>query len=242
MISNWKQKVIQNFGSHANSYDRHNFVQEQIAKGLSDFLPEIRKPEILEVGCGTGSFTRHLIDKYENASFHITDISPEMIAQSRKNIGCSRNIEWSVMDGENPILTKKYDLIVSNMAFQWFEDSQKAIERLCSILKPDGILLYSVPSPECFAEWHCVLQELSLPSGILRFENPQGAFMQKSFLVKYNDTVDFLKTIKNVGAVTSRQGYEGIGYNNLRKACRLADERFNGKVTWNISYARVNRV
>jgi malonyl-CoA O-methyltransferase len=149
----WKQQVADGFGNAADQYDDHSPVQRASAQHLLGLCPDDGVTDILEIGCGTGALTRLLHDQYKHASLHITDISPAMIAHAQSVITAC-NISWSVMDGEAPTLDKKYDLIVSNMAMQWFENRERALENLRQYLKPDGQIIYSMPGPQSFRGWH----------------------------------------------------------------------------------------
>ena len=238
MASEWNEKVAQGFESRVDTYDQHSDVQSRIAQKLADELPDLDTPDILEIGCGTGALTRHLLSKYKNGSFHITDISPQMVEQARGRIGSS-SVRWDVMDGENPELDRHYDLIVSNMAFQWFRDIDKALEKLRQLLRPDGVLLYTVPAPSCFEEWTSALSALSLPVGVLDFKTPSGVFRQEDVVVQYKSTLRFLQSLKGIGAATPRNGYSALCPTDLVKACRRADEISQGQITWNILYGRL---
>lgn len=231
----WKQKVIGNF-ARAHTYDRYSCVQNKSAQNLVASLPNFEKPDILEIGCGTGALTEHLLSIYKDGRFRITDISPQMLDRGRARIGDLDEIEWSVMDGENPTNDRRYDLIIGNMAFQWFKNTDEALARLRGLLKPEGLLFYTVPAPTCFKEWRSVLSEMSLPNGMLEFKMLPGVFKEEEMIESHEDTLHFLKSLKQLGASTPHDGYEKLSRTDLLKACRVADERFQGQMTWNILY------
>jgi malonyl-CoA O-methyltransferase len=232
----WKQQVADGFGNAADQYDDHSPVQRASAQHLLGLCPDDGVTDILEIGCGTGALTRLLHDQYKHASLHITDISPAMIAHAQSMLSAD-NIQWSVMDGEAPTLTQKYDLIVSNMAMQWFENRERALENLRQYLKPDGQIIYSMPGPQSFRGWHETLTGLDLPSGILDFETPEGIIDEQEHILTYDSAHDFLKSIKAIGAHKPKQGYRPLSPAALRRACKAFDARFHGQVNWHILYA-----
>ena len=236
MAFEWNERVAQSFGSRVDTYDQHNHVQNNVALGLADELPDFDKPSVLEIGCGTGALTQRLLTKYKNGSFHITDISMQMVEHARSRVNSTACVNWDVMDGEHPQLDRRYDLIVSNMAFQWFIDIEQALERLRKLLRPDGVLLYTVPASSCFEEWTSALSALSLPIGVLDFKTPSGVFKKDRMVVQYESTLHFLQSLKGIGAQTPRSGYETLHSTDLIKACRKADERSQGQITWDILY------
>ena len=239
MSSEWKQKVAQSFDKRADQYDFYNAIQNEVAESLVGDLPAYVAPEILEIGCGTGALTQHLLETYKDGHFYITDISPKMVDRARARFGQTDNIEWGVMDGETPDQTRRYDLIVSNMAFQWFSDLKNSLERLQGLLKPNGTLLYSIPAADGFKEWHTILEELSLQSGTLEYKKPAGIFREEEKAVQYESTFDFLQSMKKLGAHTPRDGYERLSRSDILKACKRADEQFHGQITWRILYGRL---
>ncbi|MCB1720165.1 MAG: methyltransferase [Rhodospirillales bacterium] len=239
MRSEWKKEVARKFDRCAGEYDRHSAVQEEIAQKLAADLPDIETPAVLEIGCGTGALTRRLLERYPGGQFHITDISVHMVERARTRIAEQENVRWGVMDGENPAKNQRYDLIVSNMAFQWFQDPHGGFETLLSLLKPGGAIFYTVPAPESFPEWHKGLETFSLDSGLADFKSWPGVFRDENIVRSYGTTFEFLRSLKKGGMNTTRIGYKMLKRKDLLKACRYADENFHGQITWRILYGRV---
>lgn len=61
MALSWKNKVTRNFDVHAHMYEQYGDVQTKVADNLACDLPCLEKANILEIGCGTGFLSRHLI-------------------------------------------------------------------------------------------------------------------------------------------------------------------------------------
>ena len=76
--NNISHEIRQNFSKYAHAYDKHAQLQELMAEKLASFLPDERYDQILEIGCGTGLFTKYLLAKPLKKIF-LNDISPEMI-------------------------------------------------------------------------------------------------------------------------------------------------------------------
>ncbi|PGH30586.1 hypothetical protein GX50_06669 [[Emmonsia] crescens] len=124
--------------------------------------------EILEVGAGTGSFARLLLNilaprsEKENtdstntvAQYTFTDISPSFFSKAKENLG-----EWvdlltfEKLDIERDPTTqgfsaKKYDLIIAHNVLHATPDLGKSLENTQRLLKPGGkILVHEVVRPD----------------------------------------------------------------------------------------------
>ena len=64
MLSNRSAAIAQSFGARAASYEEHADLQRTVAKRLARLLPPLAAPRVLELGCGTGLFSRHLLARY----------------------------------------------------------------------------------------------------------------------------------------------------------------------------------
>ena len=239
MHSNWKKHVVDSFDAKAGMYNNHSDLQEQIADLLVGHLPDLTQPEILEIGCGTGRLTKKLIGKYQDASFHITDISPGMVEQAQQSIQHTNPIQWHVMDGEAVEGNRSYDLIVSNMAFQWFEHPERSISSLRTLLKPEGRLFFTVPSANSFKEWRSALSELSLSQSTLSTYEWQGILKEEEIVVDYDTTFNFLRNLKDIGANVPDSNYRMLKSSELKKACAMADQKYAGRITWHILFGCV---
>ena len=68
------------FARRAATYEHHAGQQRAIARKLARYLPELESPSVLEIGCGTGFLTRHLVARYPRGAITVTDIAPQMVA------------------------------------------------------------------------------------------------------------------------------------------------------------------
>jgi len=235
----WKNSVIKSFGRGAAAYNKNTNVQKSVALTLAQDLKTDGVTDILELGCGSGHLTAALIDKFPRANIYATDASADMVGMAQKTTSCD-NVAWGVMDAESPDTNKTYDLIVSNMAVQWFETPEPSIRGLLKLLNPNGALYFTLPSAESFPEWLSVLTELGLSSGVLEFPALSGIYKQEYVTEPYTNAYDFLASMKAIGAGRPRKGYQPMDFAQMRKACHLFDQRHNGFVTWHIQYGCLN--
>jgi malonyl-CoA O-methyltransferase len=119
--------------------------------------------KILEPGCGTGLYTRMLLDAFPDASVFGVDISAAMVRVAMRGIDDAR-AHFAVADAEE-IATGSYDLVTSNAAFQWFLSLPRTLARMASLLPGGGVLTFSFFGPETYAELDAALRASALRRG-----------------------------------------------------------------------------
>lgn len=104
---------------------------------------EKRDASILEIGCGPGNITKHLVTLRQDFILHGIDFSPNMIELAKKNIPSAT---FEVRDARNILsLNKKYDGIVVGfcLPFLNLEESKKLIADASTLLNKNGMLYLS---------------------------------------------------------------------------------------------------
>jgi malonyl-CoA O-methyltransferase len=119
--------------------------------------------KILEPGCGTGLYTRMLLDAFRGASVLGVDISEAMVRVAKRGIDDPR-ARFAVADAEE-IATGSYDIVTSNAAFQWFLFLPRTLARMASLLAGGGLLTFSFFGPETYAELDAALRASVLRRG-----------------------------------------------------------------------------
>jgi len=119
--------------------------------------------KILEPGCGTGLYTRMLLDAFRGASVFGVDISEAMVRVAKRGIDDPR-ARFAVADAEE-IATGSYDLVTSNAVFQWFLYLPRTLARMASLLPGGGLLTFSFFGPETYAELDAALRASALRRG-----------------------------------------------------------------------------
>jgi malonyl-CoA O-methyltransferase len=153
-----KQLLQQRFTNSAKTYDQYANVQKKMALELLEMVKMEGKTEeeslqILEIGCGTGYLTERLCHVYPKARITAIDLAPGMIEVAQERIQQS-NVQFICADIEEMELNRKYDLVISNATFQWFNQIEETTRRLYTSLKPNGILCFSTFGENTFHELH----------------------------------------------------------------------------------------
>jgi malonyl-CoA O-methyltransferase len=156
--------VLRRFSAGAARYEAHAHAQRLSAvdllayTGASLGLAPKRGLafKILEPGCGTGLYTRMLLDAFPGASVLGVDISVAMVRVAKRGTGDPR-ARFAVADAEE-ITAGSYDLVTSNAAFQWFLSLPRTLARMASLLSGGGLLTFTFFGPETYAELDAALR------------------------------------------------------------------------------------
>ena len=241
VLSRRSAEIAASFGARARSYERHAGLQCAVADRLARLLPERKSLNVLELGCGTGLFSRHLLARYPEGRFVLTDAAPAMIAECRRNLAAAdqARISFEVMDAGEAGGHAELDLIVSSMTLHWLADPVASVERLRRLLAPSGVLLYATLGPESFAEWRSILAREGLESGLAEIKRLPGV-VEEERLAPDADTLSFLRRMEAVGGLTPKEGYTPLSPGALRRAIRATDSVHAGRITWHIVYGLLN--
>ncbi len=231
MLSNRSAAIAQSFGAAAGTYDNHADLQRTVAARLARLLPPLAVPRVLELGCGTGLFSRQLLARYPDGTFLFTDLAPSMVEQCKLNLAGAggKRVSFEVMDAARPTADGPFDLIAMSMTLHWLADPEAALATLRKHLAPNGVLVFATIGGESFPEWRDALVAQGLPIGLLDIPDLPGIVDEEQLVVDAN----------TLGGLTPREGYAALPPGRLRRAIRTADETHGGRVTWHIVYGRL---
>lgn len=154
------QRVANSFDQAAQDYLENAHVQRQAAESLAQCILENAAPEttnkILELGCGPGLLTEQLLKSYLNSHWTITDIAPQMVDLCRRRvlgIEAHPQCDFLTMDAQEVTTPGPFDLICSNLTFQWLSDPAATVNSLIERLAPGGLLIFNTLGTETFSYW-----------------------------------------------------------------------------------------
>jgi malonyl-CoA O-methyltransferase len=161
-----KATIRRKFSRAASTYDAHATVQKEAAARLAAQLPEQVPTSILELGCGTGNYTRLLADRFPGARLAALDFAAAMLEVARVKVTAER-VTFHCQDAELFLSDHResYDLITANATLQWFDDLERAAALLAARLKPGGTFLATIFGPEGLRELHAGLAAIN-PGGV----------------------------------------------------------------------------
>lgn len=243
-----KDLVEKNFSKSVKTYDKYAIVQKHMANELYNYLPQKPYKNILEIGSGTGLLTKYLMDIDNKESIDICDISKEMLLKVEKDFGSDID-NYIYGDIEEIKLSKKYDLIISNATFQWFNNIDKTLEKLLNSLSEDGILIFSTFGKETYKELTSAFKkegEFNYSQNFLTstfFTSYTHMVKEEMYVEEYKNLLTFLKSIKGVGATSAIKEKKHLTKGVLERVEEIYKRENDGriKVTNHLIYVMINK-
>lgn len=253
-----KLAIAQSFSNAAASYDQAAELQRSIGQQLIQQLPSQLMPSTLvDLGCGTGYFTKQLQQRFRQADVFGIDLAEGMLKQSKAlNEACY----WLAGDAEQlPLVDNSVDLIFSNLAVQWCHDFSKVLEEAHRVLKPQGVFVFTSLCEGTLAElvqsWRTVDDYIHV-NNFLGFADYQALLTASPFdLVHsephqqqafYDDLKALMADLKGIGAHNiNPQRKQGLTARSELKKLVTAYEVFRTEqglpTTYQVIYGRLEK-
>ena len=150
-----KRLIAERFARARDTYSREARVQQQVAEKMLRLLTEHTSlfHRIVEFGCGTGSYSRLLLDKLQPESLLLNDLCPEM-RECLADLLPQNMVQFIPGDAEALDFPEGTDLITSCSTLQWFNDPEAFFARCHRFLSEDGYLAFSTFGAENMREIH----------------------------------------------------------------------------------------
>ncbi|WP_062061579.1 malonyl-ACP O-methyltransferase BioC [Cellvibrio sp. OA-2007] len=258
-----KKKVAQSFSRAAATYDSVAQLQRDIGTELMVQLPSdfpahtSAQKVILDLGSGTGFFTRQLAQQYGDAQVIGLDIAQGMLHYAAAQ---HAKINWLCADAEVlPLADNSVDLIFSSLAIQWCNDLPQLLSELARVLKPGGQLHIATLGPNTLHELKSAWQQVDNYVHVNRFQSAQdltaatesanlfvAQLQQEIRSLYYERLSDLTRELKALGAHNVNAGKpEGLTGRARLLAFKNAYEVFRGAqglpATYDVIYLTANK-
>lgn len=142
----------------AASYDNHiekfDELTQRYTNDIARRLIELASPKagqtILDVGCGTGVVALRIALDHAPSKVIGLDLSAPMLARAAQQagqLGISSRAEFKQGDAESlPFGADQFVRVVSLYALRHFPNPQRALEEMCRVVKPGGVIAIGVGS------------------------------------------------------------------------------------------------
>lgn len=223
-----KNVIIRNFSRAARSYDRYADIQLQAAAELIGRLPKNGLKNILEIGCGTGIYTRLLEQRFGAAFLKAVDISAEMVSVAQEKLK-KTSVEFIVADAEEALPDGPFDLITSNASFQWFGHFERTLGRFRDKLKKNGRLAFTMFGPRTFWELNEAFKRASLDVSVAAMEfitkERLEGLVSGSFRNVVVDEIRYCESFESLTGLLSKIKHTGTSGNGSKGRDFLGPQR-----------------
>ncbi len=237
-----KARVRASFGRAADSYDAAAILQKQVRTEMLSRLDlvKIRPQVILDAGCGTGAASQALQKRFTNAQVLSLDFAMPMLQKTRslnKKSGLLGQVN-TFFKGEKqhllcadiehlPLANASVGLAWSNLAIQWCNDLDAALQEFHRVLQPEGLLMFSTFGPDTLKELRTATSEASVESratgasrtsvsrfidmhdigdALVRAGFSAPVLDVERFTLTYDDVKSVMRDLKSIGAHNATDG------------------------------------
>jgi malonyl-CoA O-methyltransferase len=228
-----KARARASFGRAAETYDAAAILQKQVRDEMLSRLDlvKLEPATILDAGCGTGMASLALQKKYPKAQVISLDFALPMLQKTRKvcastgfvnqvkNLFSSEKHSLLCADIESiPLATASVNLAWSNLAIQWCNDLDAALQDFHRVLKPEGLLMFSTFGPDTLKELRvATAQENStsisrfidmhdIGDALVRAGFSAPVLDVERFTLTYDDVKSVMRDLKSIGAHNATDG------------------------------------
>ena len=111
----------------------------ELEMALSEITTTAAPPRVLDLGCGTGNLTRHLLEL--GATVLAADVSPEFLRKIDRRFGATGRVETFELNGHDlaGIGDGSLDMVCAYSVLHHIPDYLAAIDEVCRVLAPGGV-------------------------------------------------------------------------------------------------------
>lgn len=149
-----KRLIAERFSKAITTYPREANVQRQIADKMIRLLAKhISSPcsKVIEFGCGTGIYSRMLLQTLRPEELLLNDLCPDM-KYCCEDLLEKKQVSFLPGDAETVSFPAESALITSCSALQWFESPENFFERCNTLLDNQGYFAFSTFGKENMKE------------------------------------------------------------------------------------------
>ena len=238
-----KELIRKRFSKAAATYDQHAEAQRFICEHLVELLTknsDNRFKRVLEIGCGSGGFTRLLKQRCQIGEWILNDLCASWEG-SILPLFPYTSPEFLVGDAETLDFPGSFDLIASASALQWMKNLPLFFKKIATHLSPNGYFIFNTFAPGNLSE----IKEITGIGLKYPTEEEVTRWLSNHFHVIYAETnaislhfkhpIDVLKHLKYTGVTAT----SSIGWTREKQQmfCQEYERRFQAKDgTYTLTY------
>jgi malonyl-CoA O-methyltransferase len=229
-----KARARASFGRAADTYDAAAILQKQVRDEMLSRLDLVKlNPQaILDAGCGTGIASHALQKRFAKSQVVSLDFALPMLQKTRStrdNAGLVNQVK-SLLGGTRqnllcadieslPLANASVGLVWSNLAIQWCNDLDAALQEFHRVLQPEGLLMFSTFGPDTLKELRVATSGQAGVTSVSRFIDMHdiGDALVRAgfsapvldverFTLTYDDVKSVMRDLKSIGAHNATDG------------------------------------
>lgn len=273
-----KVRARASFGRAADTYDAAAILQKQVREEMLNRLDlvKINPQVILDAGCGTGAASHALQKRFAKSQVVSLDFALPMLQKTRstsyqvgmlsqlKSMFGVTNQSLLCADIESlPLANASIGFVWSNLAIQWCNDLDAALQEFHRVLQPEGLLMFSTFGPDTLRELRIATTQQSADKGgftsvsrfidmhdigdaLVRAGFSAPVLDVERFTLTYDDVKSVMRDLKSIGAHNATDGRaRGLLGRGFLKSLEANYEQFrtNGKLpaTFEVVYGHAWR-
>ncbi|TIC85952.1 trans-aconitate 2-methyltransferase [Nocardioides sp. GY 10113] len=183
--------------AHRWDPDRYLAHADERARPFVDLLARVdavAPQTVVDLGCGPGTLTALLADRWPSAAVAGLDASPEMIDRARDAVP---GLDFELADLRDWLAEPetRVDVLVSNATLQWVPGHLDLMPALVGAVHPGGWLAFQVPG-NMTAPSHALLDGLA-------DEEPYAAHTRGVARVAAHDAATYLRALTALGCTVT---------------------------------------
>jgi len=208
--------VARVFSRAAETYERGASLHRHVAAMLAELLPGddgVGEGPVLELGAGTGTLTRLLLQRYPRARLHAVDVAAGMVQCLREQFVNERRLVCLQGDARTFRYDGAFPLVASSAALHWAVPLEDTMRNLYCLTLPGGRLCAAMMTAGTLRELRDIRARVApekVPPGRLAGESETLAAIESAGFTledvrtelvhaRYASARDFLETIHAQG-------------------------------------------
>jgi len=242
------------FEQLAPRYDQHAALEREVADRLLERTSfQRREPaRIIDLGCGTGYCAAALKRQYRKAEVVGVDFALPMCRLTATKSTFMRPLRVVCANVTSlPLASRSADLLVANLSLQWTADPARLFNGLRRVLRPGGLLLFSLPGIDSLRQLKQASQAAGMPNAIRAFPDIQDtgdALLAAGFrdpvmdaeniTLTYPSQAALMNELEAVGAGNYCRNFSELQENSASLAAHYPIDPNTGNwpLSWEISY------
>lgn len=242
------------YSQQAEHYEQHAALEREVADRLLERVEyQRREPgRIIDLGCGSGYCAAALKRKYRKAEVVGVDFALPMCRLTATKASFMRPLRVVCANISSlPFAHRSADLLVANLSLQWTADLATLFNGLRRVMRPGGLLLFSLPVTDSLRELKQACQNAQLESGVGIFPDIHDigdSLLAAGFrdpvldaeliTLTYPGLAALLQELHAVGASSYINNFRGLRENTGELAAHYPGVQAGARwpLTWEIAY------